>query len=101
MKRARDAWTGPVIEILDDNDETSADRAKRSRLDKLHVQYAEKRATLTPQQQDAFDVALLGQRNMHIGGGAGVGKSHVLRAMIESLDPTTLAVTASTGIAAA
>lgn len=55
---------------------------------------------LSRDQVRAFVMAMSG-RNVFLTGGAGVGKSHTLRLVVDHLPPATTAVTASTGCAAA
>ena len=103
-KRLRDLIEskGPVIEILDDSSEDAmpAAPAKRQRLDPRQQAYDRWSATMTELQRKALDLALLGGQNIFVTGPPGAGKSHVLKAIVECVDPWTTAVTASTGVAA-
>ena len=58
------------------------------------------RADLTAQQQEVLRDVVLGGKSVFFTGGAGVGKSHLLRRIVARLDPRTTFVTASTGLAA-
>ena len=60
----------------------------------------EKKLKLSPEQAVAFSDAMAG-KNIFLTGGAGVGKSHTLTQIVKYLRPSTYAVTASTGCAAA
>eukprot|EP00796_Vickermania_ingenoplastis_P010151 gene10151-7108_t len=56
--------------------------------------------SLSAQQQAIVDVIVKGKRSVFITGGAGTGKTFLLRAVIEQLPRHTTFVTATTGIAA-
>ncbi|KEG08818.1 PIF1 helicase-like protein [Trypanosoma grayi] len=55
---------------------------------------------LSAEQQTVFDLVVRRGRSVFLTGGAGTGKSHLLRAIIEALPRQTTFVTATTGIAA-
>lgn len=55
---------------------------------------------LTSEQQDVLREVVLGGRSVFFTGGAGTGKSFLLKQIVARLDPRTTFVTASTGIAA-
>lgn len=67
---------------------------------RVGVRALEAQLGLSPEQTIAF-VDALGGKNVFLTGGAGVGKSHTLRKIVEHLPQLTTAVTASTGCAAA
>ncbi|RNF20298.1 PIF1 helicase-like protein [Trypanosoma cruzi] len=55
---------------------------------------------LSAEQQHVFDLVVKYGRSVFLTGGAGTGKSHLLRAIIEALPRSSTFVTATTGIAA-
>lgn len=55
---------------------------------------------LTSQQQEVLRSVILGGKSVFFTGGAGTGKSFLLKQIVARLDPRTTFVTASTGIAA-
>lgn len=55
---------------------------------------------LSSEQQFAFEMVVKEHRSIFLTGGAGTGKSHLIRQMIAALPLTTTFVTATTGIAA-
>ncbi|KAH8613565.1 PIF1 like helicase AAA domain [Trypanosoma vivax] len=55
---------------------------------------------LSDQQQSVLDIVTKHRRNVFLTGGAGTGKSHLLRAIIDALPARTTFVTATTGLAA-
>ena len=57
-------------------------------------------STLTSEQQEVLRQVVLEGRSVFFTGGAGVGKSFLLKQLVGRLDPTRTFVTASTGIAA-
>ncbi|KPI83497.1 putative PIF1 helicase-like protein [Leptomonas seymouri] len=57
-------------------------------------------AALSDEQRYAYRLAVHEHRNVFITGGAGTGKSHLLRAIIKDMPCSTTFVTATTGIAA-
>ena len=57
-------------------------------------------ANLTSEQQEVMREVVLGGKSVFFTGGAGVGKSHLLKQIVARLDPRTTYVTASTGLAA-
>ena len=57
-------------------------------------------ANLTTEQQEVMREVVLGGQSVFFTGGAGVGKSHLLRQMVSRLDSRTTYITASTGLAA-
>jgi len=66
---------------------------------RVAVRALESQLGLSPEQTIAF-VDAMGGKNVFLTGGAGTGKSHTLRTIVEHLPRTTTAVTASTGCAA-
>ncbi|RNF14587.1 PIF1 helicase-like protein [Trypanosoma conorhini] len=56
--------------------------------------------SLSTEQQRVFDLVVKYGRSVFLTGGAGTGKSHLLRAIIEALPRASTFVTATTGIAA-
>ena len=57
-------------------------------------------ANLTNEQADILREVVLGGKSVFFTGGAGVGKSHLMKQIVKRLDPRTTYVTASTGLAA-
>ena len=60
--------------------------------------------SLTPAQRRVYDLIVDGKRNLFVTGGAGSGKTAVVRlalqALAETLDEDAIAATGSTGVAA-
>ena len=57
-------------------------------------------SSLTDEQREIVREVVLGGRSVFFTGGAGVGKSHLLKNIVSRLDPRTTYVTATTGLAA-
>lgn len=55
--------------------------------------------TLNNEQQEAYDLIMEGKKNVFLSGGAGVGKSTVIKKVLQHTDNTTM-ICAPTGIAA-
>ncbi|KAH9599894.1 DNA helicase Pif1-like [Trypanosoma melophagium] len=55
---------------------------------------------LSEEQQQVFDLIVKHHRSVFLTGGAGTGKSHLLRAIVAALPRSTTFVTATTGLAA-